>query len=105
MSHGLARNVVNDLGIDVPGTPEYGQAWSLWCSRDPLTDAQYPTLSADYLHRHGSLASGLRCLARLFADLLSLIAHALAPIRLRRAKVTNFRGGLAHHLFVGTTQD
>src|SRR5580698_1552906 len=52
-----------------------------------------------------SLPSGLRGLARLFADLLTLIAHALASVRLRRPEAADLRGRLTHHFLVRTRED
>src|SRR5277367_2970026 len=52
-----------------------------------------------------SLSSGLRGLARLLADLLALIAHALASIRLRRPEAADLGGRLTHDLFVRTRED
>src|SRR6185312_13916297 len=52
-----------------------------------------------------SLTSGLRGLARLLADLLALVAHALAAVRLRRAEAPDLRGRLAHDFLVRTGQD
>src|SRR6516165_1541815 len=52
-----------------------------------------------------SLSSGLRGLARLLADLLALVAHALAPVRLGRPEAADLGGGLAHHFLVGTGEN
>src|SRR5579859_2099772 len=52
-----------------------------------------------------SLASGLRGLARLLADLLALVAHSLAAIRLRRPEAPDLGGGLTHHFLVRTRED
>src|ERR1035438_4419463 len=52
-----------------------------------------------------SLPSGLRGLARLFADLLALIPHALATVRFRRPEPSDLGGGLTHHFLVGARED
>src|ERR1700755_45306 len=52
-----------------------------------------------------SLSSGLRGLARLFADLLALIAHALAAVGLRGTETADLGRGLSHHFFVRAGQD
>src|SRR5580693_8402183 len=52
-----------------------------------------------------SLPSGLRGLARLFADLLTLVAHALAAVGLGRPEAADLGGSLPHHFLVGTRED
>src|SRR5580700_113938 len=50
-------------------------------------------------------SAGLGGLARLLADLLALISHALAAVRLRRPEAPDLRRRLAHRLLVRTGQD
>src|SRR5579884_520083 len=106
MRDGLARHVVHHLRVDVLRAAEDAEARPLLRPVDPLADAQLPALTSHDLHRHGSLPSaGLRGLARLLADLLALVTHALAAVRLRRTEAADLRGGLTHHFLVGTGQD
>src|SRR5260221_11420597 len=58
---------------------------------------------ADSLLLLGRLAA-LAGLARLLADLLSLVANALAAVGLRRTETANLRSRLAHELLVGSAQ-
>src|ERR1700722_11705354 len=50
-------------------------------------------------------SAGLGGLARLLADLLALIAHALAPVRLGGPEGADLRRRLPHRLLVRTGQD
>src|SRR5579872_4022345 len=102
----LAGDVVNHLGVDVFGAPEDGETGTIRRPADLAADAQPPALSPDDLHGHRLLPSaGLRRLAGLLADLLALVAHALAAVRLGRPKAADLGGGLTHFLFVRTGQD
>src|SRR5438034_6212678 len=51
----------------------------------------------------GRLAA-LAGLARLLADLLALVANALAAVGLRRTEAADFGGRLAHELLVGARE-
>src|SRR5580658_7012730 len=101
MGDRLARGVVDDLRVDVLRAPEDAHARLLEGPADLPADAQFPTLSPNDLHRHRRLLScpGLGRLARLLANLLALVPHTLATVRLRGAKRANL-GSRLPHLFL-----
>src|SRR5699024_6334193 len=100
---GLADGVVDDLDEDVPGAAGDDQPRTARGPRDLLADAQVATTTSGALalgslddHCHGLLTS----LSDLATDLLALVAHALALVRVGTAQLADVGGDLTDELLV-----
>ena len=98
--------VVDDLGDDVLGGAEDGQARTGRGALDLLADPTMTTVAAQMLllgdAAHEDLLTGLAGLAD---DVLALVADALALVRLGLAEVADLGGHLADPLLVDATHD
>src|SRR6185369_11979280 len=115
----LARQVVDDLRVDVAGAAEHHEARPFGRAGDALAQGVVPGLPALELGLTGhDSSSGRRLLAAaaasaasgagladLLLDDLFRVLHALALVRLGRPKLTDLRGRLAEDVTVGGGQD
>src|SRR5215469_11123015 len=112
----VARRVIDELGKRVPRRARNYQPRPQRAALDLLADAQMPPLPRGYPRRGpacdpdvgpglGARHVLLTSLSDLAADLLALVAHALALVGIGLAELADVGGNLAHLLLVDALND